>query len=253
MIVSLFMTMRANRPHFKQLAYWLTVVLLVSTTVSCSGEAPQPVAPSPSPSTKNNSSTKTTSTEPVKDPLSDPAAKPETIQTALKEQRLSKDNFFKQSDESPIPKSERGSFKGLNYFPIDLSYRFVCKLKPCPSSEAIKMLVSQGEARSYRCFGLLEFKVGDKSCSLMALKNATPESPLEATSLFVPFKDTTSGSETYGAGRYLELQENPTGDYVLDFNLAFNPYCAYNHDYSCPLPPQQNVLPVAIRAGEKTK
>jgi hypothetical protein len=71
-------------------------------------------------------------------------------------------------------------------------------------------------------------------------------------SLFIPFRDATSGSETYAAGRYLELTENTTGIYDLDFNRAYNPYCAYREDYSCPLPPAENTLTVAIRAGEKT-
>lgn len=186
------------------------------------------------------------------DPLANPKSSPDAVKAALTEQRASKDRAFKVYDQSPIPAAERATFTGLKYFPVDLAYRFTCTLKKCDTSDILKMPATKsGDIRSYRCAGILDFTVDGKPCSLMALKNADPKNPIESALLFVPFKDATTGTETYGAGRYIELTETASGVYVLDFNRAFNPFCAYNPDYSCPIPPQRNVLPVAIRAGEK--
>jgi uncharacterized protein (DUF1684 family) len=97
--------------------------------------------------------------------------------------------------------------------------------------------------------GTLEFTLKGQKLAMLALTEAgTPPNRL-----FVPFTDTTSGTETYGAGRYLEIERSATGIYVIDFNLAFHPFCYYNSSYDCPYPPAQNRLPIPIRAGEKIR
>jgi len=149
--------------------------------------------------------------------------------------------------DSPIPHEERHDFKGLKYYPIDLGYRFRVKLNRFEKPEQITMGTSTGEVRSLLRVGYFEFPLDGKSVRLHAYGSGDPHDH----SLFIPFRDKTSGKETYGAGRYIDLEEQPGDVYDLDFNLAYNPSCAYNPDYSCPLPPVENWLTVEIKAGEK--
>ncbi len=184
--------------------------------------------------------------------LEDPLTPVEVAAQAILAQRQMKDRAFKQADDSPLPPDRRATFTGLNYFPFDARYRFVVKLEPCPQESRIETATTQSDdVRRYRCAGVFRFKVDNVPCTLLAL---TPDLgvPDAAPDLFIPFRDATSGQETYAAGRYLQLKRrSPEAAYVLDFNQAFNPYCAYGGNYSCPLPPPENHLPVAIRAGEK--
>jgi len=112
----------------------------------------------------------------------------------------------------------------------------------------VRLATNTGEQRDALRYGFFEFTVDGQACRLQAYRTSDEG---ETPHLFIPFRDATSGKETYAAGRYLELPENTSGVYDLDFNLAFNPYCAYGGDYSCPFPPPENHLKVAIRAGEK--
>ncbi len=161
--------------------------------------------------------------------------------------RASKDKGFGGVD-SPIPDAVRGEFTGLAYYPADSSLSIPVRLERLPSPEEFEMMTSTGKPRPMIRYGTFSFTVNGTPCRLTAYKSAAGP-----THLFVPFRDSTSGNETYGAGRYLDLDEHDgDGPYILDFNLAYNPYCAYNEDYSCPLVPAENVLRVAIRAGEKT-
>jgi uncharacterized protein len=163
--------------------------------------------------------------------------------------RMDKDRNLRQAVDSPIPEEERANFKGLKYFPIDLGYHYEVQLKRYDGKERVKMLTTTGEQSEYIRYGYIEFNVGSIPCKLDVFKPAFPVP--DDNHLFVPFRDATSGKESYGAGRYLDLQEQGGGRYVLDFNIAYNPYCAYNRRYSCPIPPAQNTLKAEIRAGEK--
>jgi uncharacterized protein (DUF1684 family) len=100
-------------------------------------------------------------------------------------------------------------------------------------------------------YGYFEFDAGGKMCRVQVYRTIE-NIQAGGRELFIPFRDATSGQETYGAGRYLDLRENTTGAYELDFNKAYNPYCAYTETYSCPVPPAENTLPIPIPAGEKT-
>ena len=118
-----------------------------------------------------------------------------------------------------------------------------------PSPKQVRLGTNTGEIRTGLRYGYFDFRVGDQACRLQAYR--LEDSPGSVPYLFVPFRDATSGRETYDAGRYIDLKENTTGIYELDFNRAYNPSCAYNHEFSCPVPPEENTLTVAIRAGEK--
>lgn len=162
--------------------------------------------------------------------------------------RSDKDSFLRNDIDSPIPPSERPKFKGLNYFPPDESYRVTSKLKRFDTPKHIVIATSTGTRQSYLRYGAFTFEIRGRSLKLFVYKSA--EDPY-ARSLFVPFSDVTLGSETYAAGRYLDLEEHGGDDYEVDFNMAYNPYCAYSEEYTCPIPPVENRLPVKILAGEK--
>ena len=162
--------------------------------------------------------------------------------------RKQKDEFFKHHPNSPIPSEERATFKGLKYFDPDIKYRFSVKINEYDKKEKIYMLTSTGDTQLHNVFGYVEFEINGKKQRLQVYT-----SDRNPDYYFVPFMDLTSGKETYGAGRYLELEHdkgNPER-FILDFNLAYNPYCAYNDAYSCPIPPKENRLQVRIEAGEK--
>lgn len=173
---------------------------------------------------------------------------------AIDEFRREKDGFFGASHQSPIPAQERsgGRFGGLVYFAPDPAYRVVATVVPFERQEIVSLGSTQGDIRPQLRYGELRFTVDGADMHLTAFKDVDDPAGDE---VFVPFRDATSGKESYGAGRYLEthLETGAEGatTAVLDFNLAYNPWCAYNERYSCTLPPQENTLPVAIRAGER--
>jgi uncharacterized protein (DUF1684 family) len=178
----------------------------------------------------------------------------EEYMRALAQFRREKDAFFREAAESPIPEAERATFKGLRYFPALFPLRVVAEVERLAQPEPFQMATSDGATRLFERFAVLRFTVGEQPAQLTAYRSADdPEA--EETALFIPFRDKHSGKETYGAGRYLDVQEETGPDgkpfVVLDFNLAYNPYCAYNDNYSCPLTPKENTLPMAITAGER--
>ncbi len=163
--------------------------------------------------------------------------------------RAAKDLAFQQSD-SPVPPDKRQNFLPLAYFPPSVAYRVPAVLRVSPERVSIEMPTSTGQRRTMEHVGTLEFSVRGQSLSLGAFVEAGSR---DLNRLFVPFTDLTSGSETYPAGRYLDLDLTRTGIYLVDFNRAYNPYCYYNPTYDCPYPPRSNRLQTPIRAGEKVK
>ncbi|MBN2337870.1 MAG: DUF1684 domain-containing protein [Acidobacteria bacterium] len=166
---------------------------------------------------------------------------------ALLLEREAKDSAFRSGAQSPMPAAERAAFRGLSYYPVDPALRFSVRLHRYEVAAPVRMGTNTGEVRDALRYGWFEFRVGDRDCRLEVFRFGDTAAP----SLFVPFRDATSGDETYGAGRYVDLAENTSGTYDLDFNRAYNPYCAYNPGYVCPLPPAANTLSVPVRAGEK--
>lgn len=169
-------------------------------------------------------------------------------QGEIVELRQQKDNQFRDSDDSPIPADKRASFMGLAYFEPDPEYVVMAKFVESSSADTITMQTSKDDVRKAIRAGVFTFRLNGKDVKLSAYTFADSE---DNESLFVPFTDKTTGHETYYGGRYLDVPMVDGGDYVLDFNMAYNPYCAYSENYSCPLVPQENSLDVAVRAGEK--
>ncbi len=166
--------------------------------------------------------------------------------------RKEKDHWFQTDPDSPLPLELRPRFTSLAYFPPDEAYRIRVSLAKLPNPEPVTLATSKGVPRPMLRYGYFDFEIGGVKQRLYGYKAAPqPGHHHEDPSLFVPFRDATSGKESYGASRYLDLEENPSGEYLLDFNLAYNPYCAYSDDYVCPFPPKENWLSVPIRAGEK--
>ncbi len=159
--------------------------------------------------------------------------------------RANKDRYFKTSHHSPIPHELRDDFFSLEYYSIAENYRFELTLNSYESPEIIEMEESTGSVSNYLRIGYLEFKINEEEVEIHVYQST--DNP---DIYFVPFRDKTSGEDSYGAGRYLYPEKK--GDiFVLDFNLAMSPYCAYSENYACPLPPYENWLKVRIEAGEK--
>jgi uncharacterized protein (DUF1684 family) len=165
-------------------------------------------------------------------------------------ERENKNNFFGMHSQSPIPPEDRQKFRGLEYYPPDPGYRFEIELSEHKEKGVLKIEDTQGNEREFLKWGEFRFKIGDTDCKLQVYKSEPTEERL-----FVPFRDATSGKETYGAGRYLDLEPGKhyttEGKWILDFNEAYNPWCAYSKDYACPFVPPENWLKVPIKAGEK--
>lgn len=159
-----------------------------------------------------------------------------------------KDRFMADDPESPIPADRKASMLPLKYYPVDEAFVVPAALKLQDERPVFEMPTSTGTIRRYQLVGRLEFTLQGQSMSLGAF---VEEGTRQISTLFVPFADQTTGSETYPAGRYLDLHPTGTGYYTVDFNRAYNPYCAYNAAYECPFPPPSNRLQVAVRAGER--
>ncbi len=147
---------------------------------------------------------------------------------------------------SPLTAEQRASFQHLNYYPPNLNLVFKVKLLKSATQKKTGILATGGETRPAIEYGEFRFKVNGKSVALHVYKMLEDDPNV----LFVPFVDETCGKTSYAGGRYIDLQEDSSGVYKLDFNYAYNPYCAYNHNYSCPIVPDENHIDVAIDAGE---
>lgn len=161
--------------------------------------------------------------------------------------REEKDEMFRKSEDSPLTAEQKEVFKTLSYFPVSEKYVVRGEFRRNASPKIIKMAITDGTQREYFVFGNVHFHLDGKELDLLVYKPVKEESDY----LFIPFYDKTSADLTYGGGRYVEpvLIDNST--LQIDFNLAYNPYCVYNHTYRCPIPPSENNLDVSILAGEK--
>jgi len=170
----------------------------------------------------------------------------ETWARALARFRIEKDRFFRTSLDSPLHGDVEG-FHGLNYFDPDPSLRFEEKLQRYANPDAIMFATSKGTRQLFNRVGYFDLNIAGTQVRINAYQSAERDDQ----NLFLPFRDGTSGKESYGAARYLDLEVEHNDEYVVDFNYAYNPYCAYSEDYVCPLPPRENWLKVQILAGEK--
>jgi hypothetical protein len=163
--------------------------------------------------------------------------------STLVELREEKDVFFAASPHSPLTHEQQESFRGLSYFEENPSLRFELAFDPIAPGDTVEMQTSTGDVQVYQRLGKIRFDVEGHDAELTIYVNE--HGP------FLPFVDMLAGLETYGAGRYLEPELLGQGRVRVDFNLAYNPYCAYNDRWSCPITPMENRLSVPIRAGEK--
>ncbi len=163
----------------------------------------------------------------------------------LQTYRAAKDTYFRDEPESPLPASQRRTFRGLAYYAEAPALAFEVTPEPYEEIEVVELGTSDGETREYERWARLRFSVDGAEQSLTVFRQPY------TGDLFLPFVDAGAGSETYGAGRYLDLPVLEDGRLLLDFNYAYHPYCAYNAAYSCPIPPPENRLRVHIRAGER--
>jgi uncharacterized protein len=163
--------------------------------------------------------------------------------TELDEFRAAKNEFFAKHPQSPLAAHQKPGFKGLVYFPENPALRLEVAVDEFPVKDEISVQTTTGATQPYQRWGRFHFTVEAQPVALTLYSSDN--------GLFLPFVDSLAGKETYPAGRYLEPEPLGDGRYLIDFNLAYNPYCAYNDRWSCPLTPFENRLKVPIRAGEK--
>jgi uncharacterized protein (DUF1684 family) len=177
------------------------------------------------------------------------AAAPDPAYLAqVRQARQQKDAAFRTADTSPIPAGQRAAFGGLRYYGPDAAYRVVARLARAAVLAPLPLALTRGAADAYVRWGTAEFELGGQPQKLLLLQKQG-----ETRELFLPFTDPTNGQQTYAGGRYLDLPvpAPEATEITLDFNAAYSPFCAYNHEYSCPKPPADNRLTVAVRAGEQ--
>jgi uncharacterized protein len=180
---------------------------------------------------------------------SKPPDDPKNYVARIAAERATKDAQFQKAND-PVPASLKGEFLPLAYFPIDPDYNVLAALKPATEEQTLMMPTSSGQPRKMRRVGTLEFTLKGQPMSLSSFVEVGAP---DINRLTVMFSDMTSGTETYAAGRYIDLDRTASGIYELDFNKAYHPYCVYNASYECPYPPPENRLKVPIHAGEKLK
>ena len=163
----------------------------------------------------------------------------------LKRFRAEKDRVFAKDPHSPLLPDQRRGFRGLVYFDENPELVIHGTVDRHVEPGEVRMATSAGEEQVYERYGLVRFTVDGQPAAVTLYASE------DADELFIPFRDATSGKESYGAGRYLEVHAHGDG-VTIDFNYAYNPNCAYDPSWSCPLPPPENWLKVPIRAGEKT-
>jgi len=163
--------------------------------------------------------------------------------TNLKEFRKMKDEFFAHDGQSPLTPGQKKEFKGLKYFQPDPDLSLEVTVEEFPEKQHIQMQTTTGDVQEYERYGKFSFTVDSQPAELTIYHSQD--------SYFLPFVDSLASKETYPAGRYLEPEHLGNNRFRVNFNLAYNPYCAYNDYWSCPLTPFENHLRVPIRAGEK--
>jgi uncharacterized protein (DUF1684 family) len=169
---------------------------------------------------------------------------PEALMSKLTDFRRAKDEFFAGHPQSPLTREQKKSFTGLHYFPENPTLCLDVTVEIFPDPQPFEMQTSTGDVQAYTRFGRFRFEVDGQEAALTIFMS-------EDGGYFLPFVDGLAGTETYPAGRYLEPEPLEGDRFHVDFNLAYNPYCAYNERWSCPLTPFENRVKVAVRAGEK--
>ena len=161
----------------------------------------------------------------------------------LNDFRQEKDDFFASHPQSPLTKEQKQAFTGLEYFPENDDLRLEVQAELLDDAQPFQMQTTKGNVQMYARHARIKFTVDGQDAELTIYKSEH--------GYFLPFVDALAGQDTYPAGRYLEPEELPGNRFLVDFNVAYNPYCAYNDMWSCPITPAENRLKVPVRAGEK--
>lgn len=161
---------------------------------------------------------------------------------------------YADTEKSPLTKEDLPTFKALDFFDISEDYRVEATFKRTPNAPVFEMATTTSRLPLYKKYGIATFEIDGVKCELSIYQNQSLLNSLEYNNhLFLPYNDTTNGKTSYGGGRFIDLEipKNGSNTIVIDFNKSYNPYCAYNHKYSCPIPPSENNLPVPIPVGVK--
>jgi hypothetical protein len=165
-------------------------------------------------------------------------------------ERMAMNEHFFNPKESPLDATLFSQFKGLKFFPVQEKYRVQATLTLLENQEVFNLPHSHDRSKPYKQYAKVSFQLEGNRYELIVLEQAEKR-PGSENYLLLPFTDETSGKTTYGGGRYIDLDKSAGTKITLDFNRSYHPYCLYNSDYTCPIPPSQNHLPIAIEAGIK--
>lgn len=170
----------------------------------------------------------------------------------IKKSRQEKDEWFRDLERTPLMKESISQFKGIPYFKINEDWRIKASFIRTPDEKPFDMPSTGEKFDVYIKYGIATFSIEGIKVELSVYQNQRliQEQEFE-DELFIPFKDQTSGYEAYGGGRYIDTKQPENDTIIIDFNQAYNPYCAYNYKYSCPIPPEENWMIIRIEAGEK--
>jgi uncharacterized protein (DUF1684 family) len=170
----------------------------------------------------------------------------------IKQFQKSLNKEFADPTASPLTKEDQQQFRGLRFFPADAAFQVIAEFRLTPDEQPFEMPTTTDRKPMYRKFGVATFMLNNRACTLSVYQNIDLARNEEyADYLFLPFHDHTNGNTTYGGGRYLDLKIPQGNALIIDFNKAYNPYCAYNKKYSCPVPPVENSLDLEVKAGVK--
>lgn len=173
---------------------------------------------------------------------------PEVYIEKIEKERDRQFKFIRFNIESPLSEEQKRDFKELDFYTVDPAYKVRAKMVPVEDRKMMELPMTDGTVEKYLRHSFAEFELAGQTHRLLLLQSVKE---LDKRNFFLAFADGTSGEETYGGGRYINLRQDGKNSITIDFNMAYNPYCAYNPDFACPLPPKENVMVIAIRAGEK--
>jgi uncharacterized protein (DUF1684 family) len=173
---------------------------------------------------------------------------PEQYRERIEEERERQFKFLKYNAESPLTEEQKNALESLDFYPIDPSYKVRARLLPVDKKVMIQIPMTDGTLEYYIKEAIAEFELQGSTHRLLLLQAKDEPDP---RNYFLAFADDTSGEETYGGGRFLDVRRDGQSSITIDFNLVYNPYCTYNPDFACPIPPKENLLKIPIRAGEK--
>ena len=182
----------------------------------------------------------------------EPVPPPASWAGAIADERRAKDATLAHDADSPLDAARRASFQGLRYYPLDPTWRYAGWVEPYERPERSSLVTTAGEVRPCERWGRVTFVREGREHTLQIYRLLDMPDRPGGEGLFLPFKDATTGKETYAAGRYVELEGPDGGPFTLDFNRAYNPSCAYGSPerFQCPVTPKENQLSIAVTAGE---